>query len=37
MICIYPVFAVEGEGEIEDETAIESYELEFDIKKFLHR
>lgn len=32
-----PSFAVEGEGEIEDESAMESYELEFDIKKFLHR
>ena len=30
-------FALEGEGEIDDEPVLESYELEFDIKKFLLR
>ena len=28
---------LEGEGEIDDEPVMESYELEFDIKKFLLR
>lgn len=30
-------FVLAGEGEIDDEPVMESYELEFDIKKFLLR